>query len=79
MLCPGDQTITLADGEASANVTWTNPSARDNTVNYTLSYNASSGNQFRPGQTIVQYIATDNYNNSGTCTFVITVIGKLRV
>ena len=67
-------------GKATAVVTWTEPTASDNSnqmVN--LVSNRQSGNAANPfpiGQTTVIYTATDLYNNMQTGQFVVTVEGN---
>ncbi|XP_072175625.1 uncharacterized protein [Diadema setosum] len=72
--CPIDQSVGTDPGQATAVVTWTEPTATDNAGPATLASTHSSGQVFALGTTPVVYTATDSYNNSYSgCTFNITV------
>ena len=77
--CPGDVAGVAADGVMSTVVTWTTPTASDNTA-VTDSYNShNSGDVFPVGVTSVVYGFLDAAGNEATCRFEVTVTaGKLR-
>ena len=62
---------------ASAVVTWTVPTATDNSGEaVTLTSDYSPGDVFLLGNTTVTYTATDVYGNTGTYSFNVEVTGK---
>eukprot|EP00057_Strongylocentrotus_purpuratus_P018227 XP_011672701.1 PREDICTED: uncharacterized protein LOC105442361 [Strongylocentrotus purpuratus] len=72
-VCPSDQNVTLDSGNATAVVTWTPPSATDNSGNQTLTSTHNSGEYFPLGNNPVTYTSTDSAGNTGTCTFFVVV------
>ena len=61
----------------SAVVTWTVPTASDNSGEaVTLTSDYSPGDVFLLGDTTVTYTATDAYGNTGTYSFNVEVTGK---
>ena len=58
-------------------ITWTTPDVTDNTIIFQLSGSRPFDTTFSLGVTHVTYTATDNYNNVATCTFTVTIEGKL--
>ncbi|NHF59068.1 HYR domain-containing protein [Flavobacteriaceae bacterium TP-CH-4] len=74
--CPSDITITNTDpGTCGAMVSWTPPTATDNSGIATLTTNNyNSGDEFLPGTTEVIYTATDPNGNTATCSFNVTVV-----
>ncbi|XP_041480035.1 uncharacterized protein LOC121427594 isoform X5 [Lytechinus variegatus] len=71
--CPCDQNVNTDIGNATAVVTWTPPTATDNSGNQTLTSTANPGDYFPIGNNSVTYFATDVAGNSETCTFIIVV------
>ena len=74
--CPGDQNVNTDSGNATAVVTWTPPTATDNSGNQTLTSSHNPGDYFPLGNTTVNYTSTDTAGNIEMCTFLITVAGK---
>ncbi len=63
---------------ATATVTWTVPTATDNSGgDVTLSSTHEPGDSFNIGTTTVTYTATDLYGNIKTESFDVTVNGKM--
>ena len=61
---------------ATAVVTWTPPTASDNSGTYTLTSSHDSGDTFSLGPTTVTYTAVDDAGNMVTDTFMVTITGK---
>eukprot|EP00057_Strongylocentrotus_purpuratus_P028698 XP_011683172.1 PREDICTED: uncharacterized protein LOC578978 isoform X16 [Strongylocentrotus purpuratus] len=74
--CPNDISLTVPFGQTSAVVTWTVPSATDNSGFVSLtSNNANPGDSFTVGgNTQIVYIFTDDFTNDAICTFNIFVV-----
>ncbi|XP_070536967.1 hyalin-like [Ptychodera flava] len=72
--CPGNTTTSSDQGQAWANVSWTEPEASDNsgTTPQVVSTD-DSGSYFPIGYTSVRYTATDGDGNQAECTFVVYV------
>ncbi len=70
--CPADVTAFLFSGTA-VEVTWTEPTASDNSGSVELTSTHLPGDQFGVGETTVTYTATDDAGNTATCSFVVTV------
>ena len=60
---------------ATAVVTWTLPTARDNSGTYTLTSSHHSGDTFSLGATTVTYTAADAAGNTVMYTFTVTITG----
>ncbi len=76
--CPNSQSYTVPIGTSVQTVTWTEPTAQDNTgVLPTLISTHQPGDEFPIGDTDVIYTATDQAGNSATCTFTITIGNSL--
>uniref|UniRef100_A0ABM0MA55 Uncharacterized protein LOC102802712 n=1 Tax=Saccoglossus kowalevskii TaxID=10224 RepID=A0ABM0MA55_SACKO len=75
VICPADILQNTDDGASWANVTWGAVNATDNSGSVTNVYvsHAPSSN-FPIGSTIVTYSAVDAYNNTGYCSFSVTII-----
>lgn len=73
-LCPADQTVT-ATSAAGAVVSYTLPTATDacDSTAPAVTCSPASGSTFAIGATPVACTATDAANNSGSCTFTVTV------
>jgi uncharacterized protein YjdB len=71
--CPTDITVSNDPGDCSAAVTWTAPTASDNSGSVDFISNFEPGAVFPVGTTEVTYIATDAAGNQVTCSFDVTV------
>ena len=76
--CPLDITEN-SDSRTTVNITWTQPTATDNSEAVTLTSDYSPGDRFPIGTTTVTYTATDASGNNETCLFNVTVVGKYKV
>ena len=75
--CPLDITVSSA-ADCSAAVNWTPPTATDNCdTDITIESSHDSGDTFLGGTTTVTYTATDDFNNSTTCSFDVTVADNI--
>ena len=74
--CPSDQSGTTDSGLATGTISWTAPTATDNSGTQTLTSSHNPGDAFPVGSTSVTYTATDAAGNTATCSFVIVVAGK---
>ena len=72
--CPGDIMVSNDPGNCSASVTWTAPTATDNSGSADLESNFEPGAVFPVGTTRVTYTATDAAGNQATCSFDVTVV-----
>ena len=62
------------NSDSATNVSWTEPTATDESGNVTLLIRThSAGQMFRVGSTTVMYMFADSSNNIASCTFVVTV------
>ena len=61
-------------GLSTAPVTWSEPTATDNTGSVTTS-SQSSGSSFASGTTTVKYTAVDDSGNTASETFTVTIQG----
>ncbi|XP_077992799.1 uncharacterized protein LOC144446830 [Glandiceps talaboti] len=71
--CPNDIPHTTDNGRATTTVSWTPPTATDESGPVTMTTTHAPDDIFSIGQTIVEYRFTDVYANEATCTFTITV------
>ncbi|XP_022082302.1 mucin-2-like isoform X2 [Acanthaster planci] len=72
--CPTGATATASVGASSAPVTWTAPTATDNSGGQvTISASAQPGDSFPVGATTVLYTFTDPSGNEATCSFMVVV------
>ncbi|XP_071490409.1 hyalin-like [Diadema antillarum] len=72
--CPNDTSVNTGTGNATVTVTWTPPTASDNSGSATLSSTHNPGDDFPIGSTTVTYNASDASSNSvSTCSFVVNV------
>ena len=75
--CLNDIAQTVSTGVAGTTVTWTEPTATDNSGIVTLtSRTHAPGTFFVVGTTAVTYEYTDGSGNSATCTFNVNVIER---
>jgi len=70
---PADILVTADPGACSTTVTWTPPTATDNTVVVSFAPNIPSGSTFPVGTTVVTYTATDDSGNSSSASFDVIV------
>ena len=78
--CPTDITQPLAAGQTTVAVSWTEPTATDDTtpVNQIQRVSTHTPNQqFGEGSIMVIYLFIDQANNEARCTFNVMVTGKL--
>ena len=75
--CPSTQTANTTSGAITANVTWTPPTATDNSGVQNLTSDYEPGDTFSSGTTPVTYTSTDAAGNTDTCTFNVVVTGIL--
>ncbi|XP_066289142.1 CUB and sushi domain-containing protein 3-like [Branchiostoma lanceolatum] len=74
--CPPDQTVYAGSGETSATVTWTVPTATDNsgvTPTVTRVEGDGPGSTFAEGAHSIKYTAVDSAGRNSDCSFRITV------
>ncbi len=72
--CPNDINVPSLTTDCGALVTWPTPTVSDDCDNNVdLSSNIAPGSFFPVGTTEVSYTATDDFGNSATCTFEVTV------
>ena len=75
---PSAISVNTDSGKATATVTWTAPTASDNSGgSVTLVASHGRGGSFPIGTTSVTYTADDVYGNSASDSFAVTVTGKL--
>lgn len=71
---PGNITVPADQGQCSATVSWTAPTATDNcSSTVTQTAGPTSGSLFTVGTTTVTYQASDPYGNTTTQSFTVTV------
>lgn len=73
--CPTD--ITVNTVICTAEVSWTPPGAFDNCALDTVFVNIEPGSTFQETTTLVQYTAVDEWGNTATCTFNVTVVDQV--
>ena len=79
-LCPLNLRQATDPGSPTANVSWVVPNVTDNSgVIASLEASNVPGDAFSIGSHTVTYTALDRDNNIGTCSFAVTVFGKLPV
>ena len=74
---PSDINDVLGSSSSTVTLTWTEPTASDNSGNVTLTSDYSPGDMFSVGTTTVTYTAADGYPNVVTDSFTITIQGIL--
>ena len=74
--CPSDLNVTTDFGNATAVVTWTPPTATDNSGNQILTSTDNPEDYFPIGNNTVTYYASDDAGNTEICTFFVVVSGK---
>ena len=70
-----DITQNTDPGLATAVVTWTPPLVTDNTAVVETTSSHGPGDMFPIGITTVIYVARDQYDNMGSSSFTVTVVG----
>ena len=76
--CPNDITTTLPAGQQSAIISWTEPTATDDSglvPTRTSTHNPQTS--FNVGTTLVTYTFIDNLGLTSTCTFNVIITGKI--
>lgn len=76
IICPGDITVNVDPSTCGATVTYTLPTVTDNCTTPivpTLDGGMASGSTFPEGTSTVTYGAEDQYGNTSSCSFTITV------
>ncbi|XP_071943033.1 uncharacterized protein [Antedon mediterranea] len=71
--CPPDMNLKTSSGVNYTTATWTEPTTEDNARTPSLVTTHSNGSRFYTGDTIVTYTAEDDFMNTATCNFTITV------
>jgi hypothetical protein len=71
---PANVRVTLPPGASSGSVTYTVPSAADNSGTVTITCTPASGSMFATGTTTVSCTATDPSGNTATATFQVQVV-----
>ncbi len=76
---PSNINANTDSGLATTAVSWTAPTASDNSGGaVTLTSTHNPGDTFSIGTTTVTYTATDPNGNEATASFTVTVTGKIR-
>ena len=76
---PPTQNVNTDVGSPNATVSWTPPTASDNSGEaMTLTSDYSPGDTFAIGTTRVTYTATDAYGNTATSSFNVVVTGRYK-
>ena len=75
--CPSDVSGNTDGGIATGTISWTAPTATDNSGTQTLTSTHNPGDSFPIGTTTVTYTATDAAGNTANCSFEVVVAGKL--
>ena len=73
--CPTDQSFDTDAGVATATVSWTEPTAEDNSGTQSLTSTHLPGATFSIGTTAVTYTSEDDAGNTDTCTFNVIITG----
>ena len=73
--CINDITSTVATGVGGQTITWTEPTATDNSGIVTLASRSHAPGSFFPvGSTQVTYTYVDGAGNSASCSFTVTIV-----
>ena len=73
--CPEDINVDTTIDGAAVTVTWTEPTASDDSGSVSSTSSSAPGDDFPVGTTEVTYTFTDDAGNSAVCTFSVTVAG----
>ena len=74
--CPSDISLSVGSGVTSVPVTWTEPSAVDETSDVALTQSHVPGANFALGSTLVTYTFSDAAGNSAICAFLVSITCK---
>ena len=74
--CPGDQHATTDNGNATGTVSWTEPTATDNSELVNVTSTHHPGDSFQIGTTTVTYTAIDPSSNMAKCIFSVVITGS---
>lgn len=76
--CPGDTTINVGATDCEALISFTEPQATDNCDFVLVQTGGPANNDSQaPGSYVFEYTATDDSNNSSTCSFTVTVVDTI--
>ncbi|XP_072039523.1 uncharacterized protein [Amphiura filiformis] len=70
---PGDQSTCTDSEQATARVTWREPTVTDNAGVFTVTSNYASGSNFPLGDSTVTYTIVDASGNTNTFSFIVTI------
>lgn len=76
IICPSNISVNVDAGTCGADVTYSLPTVTDNctsSITPTLQVGSASGSNFSVGTTTNTYQAEDEYGNTSTCSFTVTV------
>ena len=77
--CPQAMSFTVPNSQSTQVVTWTPPTATDDSGQLpVITSSHNPGQAFPVGDTTVIYTARDGSGNQATCTFVIQVSGRWK-
>ena len=76
--CPNGTVSNTDPKLATANISWIEPEAMDNSGSVTRSSSYSPGYGFPIGRTLVTYVFSDASNNEVECVFNVTVLGNAQ-
>lgn len=74
--CPPNLEVTADSSRNGASVTWTAPSATDNSGSVNVVFSASPNDFFLIGETTVTYTFVDPSGNDAICSFNVLVSGR---
>ena len=74
--CPSNQSGFTENGVATGTISWTAPTATDNSGTQTLTSDYNPGDSFLIGTTTVTYTSTDGAGNTAICSFDVIVNGE---
>ena len=73
--CPDDISVAIPSGSTRVAITWTEPTATDNSGTVISESTRSPGDTFDVGTTVITYTFTDGSGNFAICSFSVTVAG----
>ncbi|XP_011683081.1 hyalin-like [Strongylocentrotus purpuratus] len=71
--CPDDISVAIPSGSTRVAITWTEPTATDNSGTVISESTRSPGDTFDVGTTVITYTFTDGSGNFAICSFSVTV------
>jgi len=79
--CPSNIVATADRVTTSTQVTWSHPTARDNSgfIPNITRYGKQPGDTFPAGEHNIRYLASDKTGNVAECKFKVFVLGNLQV